>query len=74
MVAHLDRNVFHPMNELLALSALTHPSVEVKECAVRAYEYWEDPELVRRLIDRELTPKWLDDYRLEVISDICGGA
>lgn len=73
IVAHLEHHLFHPMNELIALSALTHPSVEVKECAVRAYEYWEDPKLAERLVGRELTPRWLDDYRLEVISDICGG-
>lgn len=71
-VSHLDQKAFSPMNELVALSALSHSSIEVKESAVRAYEYWEDPVLVGRLKDFQLTPNWLDEYRQEVISDICG--
>ncbi|CAI8837488.1 hypothetical protein [Pseudomonas sp. IT-P260] len=72
LITHMDMKTFHPMNEMIALSALSHRSTEIKECAVRAFEYWEDVDLIRSLTHHTLTPKWLDDYRLEVISDFCG--
>lgn len=73
-IAHLGRETFHPVNELITLASLANVSVEVKECAIRVYEYWEDPKLVERLRHHELTPKWLDDYRKQVIIDFCGAA
>lgn len=72
LITHMDMKTFHPMNEMIALSALSHRSTEIKECAVRAFEYWENIDLIRSLAHHTLTPKWLDDYRLEVISDFCG--
>lgn len=74
VISHMDKSTFHPMNEMIAVGALSHRSTEIKECAIRAFEYWEDIELIRSLKHHSLTPKWLDDYRLEVISDFCGDA
>lgn len=74
VVSHMDMSTFHPMNEMIAVGALSHRSTEIKECAIRAFEYWEDIELIRSLKHHTLTPKWLDDYRQEVISDFCGDA
>lgn len=72
LISHMDINIFHPINELIAIGALSHNSTEIKECAIRAFEYWEDVNLIRSLKHHSLTPQWLDDYRLEVISDFCG--
>lgn len=72
LVSHMDMSTFHPMNEMIAIGALSHRSTEIKECAIRAFEYWENIELIRSLKHHTLTPKWLDDYRREVISDFCG--
>ncbi|MBF8651330.1 hypothetical protein IRZ81_11005 [Pseudomonas putida] len=71
-IAHLDPEAFSPTNELVALSALSHASPEVQESALRAYEYWESPSFIQKLKDFKLSPKWLDDYRLQIISDYCG--
>lgn len=71
-IAHLDRETFHPVNELITQASLSNVSVEVKECAIRVYEYWEDPSLIEHLKNHQLTPKWLDDYRKQVITDFCG--
>jgi len=72
LLAHLDVKRFHPANEMIALGALSHKSNEVKEYALRAFEYWEDVDLAGRLKSHELTPKWIDDYRRTIISEICG--
>ncbi|MBO1537573.1 hypothetical protein [Pseudomonas sp. OA65] len=73
-IAHLSRETFHPVNELIARASLSHISVEVKECAIRVYEYWEDPTLITHLKNHALTPRWLDEYRQQVIADFCGDA
>jgi hypothetical protein len=72
LISHMAIETFHPMNELIALGALSHNSAEIKESAIRAFEYWEDIDLISNLKHHQLTPKWVDDYRLEVISDFCG--
>ncbi|MBX8625796.1 hypothetical protein K4754_27445 [Pseudomonas glycinae] len=71
-IAHLGRETFHPVNELITRASFANVSVEVKECAIRVYEYWEDPKLIEQLKHHRLTPKWLDDYRKQVIVDFCG--
>lgn len=72
LLAHLDVEKFRPSNEIIAVGAFSHRSNEVKECALRAFEYWEHKDLAAGLKDHRLTPKWLDDYRISIISDICG--
>lgn len=71
-IAHLGRETFHPVNELITRASLSNASVEVKECAIRVYEYWEDAKLIAHLRHHKLTPKWLDEYRKQVIIDFCG--
>lgn len=73
VIAHLDKEALSPANELIALAALSHSSVEVKEYALRAYEYWEDPVLVEKLKDFTIQPTWLEDYKNEIIEDVMGG-
>lgn len=73
VVAHLDKKALSPANELIALAALSHSSVEVKEYALRAYEYWEDPVLVAKLKDFSIQPAWLEEYKNEIIEDVIGG-
>ncbi|MEE1902662.1 hypothetical protein V0R39_10500 [Pseudomonas inefficax] len=72
LLAHLDVQKFYPANEIIAVGAFSHKSNEVKECALRAFEYWENEELAAGLRNHRLTPQWLDDYRTSIISDICG--
>lgn len=72
LLAHLDPVKFQPANEMIAIGAFSHQSNEVKECALRAFEYWENVEMAEGLKSHHLTPQWIDDYRLQIISDICG--
>ena len=72
VVAHLDRVALSPANELVALAAMSHSSIQVKEYALRAYEYWEDAELVEKLKYYTLHPQWLEDYKNEIIEDVMG--
>ncbi|WP_143745842.1 hypothetical protein [Massilia sp. KIM] len=62
-----------PFGQITAVAAVTNPSVEVKEAAIRVYEAWGHPEGISILRDIECPWPWLDRYRNQVIQDL-GGA
>lgn len=72
IIAHVDAEVLSPTNRGIAMAALTMPSLEVRECAVRAYEYWEKPEFLIDLEMRSLSPAWLEEYKQTVIDEVRG--
>jgi hypothetical protein len=72
IIAHVDSELLQPMNRAVACAALSLPFVEVRECAVRAYEYWERPDFMVDLEMRPLTPAWLEEYKQTVIAEAQG--
>jgi len=72
ILAHVDASILSPTNRGIAMNALTLPSLEVRECAVRAYEYWEDPDFLVDLEIRQLEPAWLEEYKQTVITEVRG--
>ena len=51
-------------------SALIHKSVEVKEMAIRVFENWNTIESYTFLKNCSLAPKWLEDYKNDVLANI----
>jgi len=72
VIAHIDPETLQPMNRTVACSALGLPSAEVRECAVRAYEYWERADFMVDLEIRPLSPAWLEEYKQTVIAEAKG--
>jgi len=72
VIAHIDPETLQPMNRTVASSALGLPSAEVRECAVRAYEYWERADFMVDLEIRPLSPAWLEEYKQTVIAEAKG--
>ncbi|MEZ2724951.1 hypothetical protein ACBQ21_13265 [Pseudomonas putida] len=72
VIAHIDPETLQPMNRTVASSALSLPSAEVRECAVRAYEYWERADFMVDLEVRPLSPAWLEEYKQTVIAEAKG--
>ncbi|QKL07865.1 hypothetical protein GEV41_16020 [Pseudomonas putida] len=68
VVMHVDPKDFAPVNRMVALASLSHSSLEVRECAVRCYEYWECPEFYTDLANRPLEPAWLEEYKNSFIN------
>ncbi|WP_339534094.1 hypothetical protein [Pseudomonas hunanensis] len=68
VVMHVDPIDFTPTNRMIATSSLSHESLEIRECAVRCYEYWERPEFYVDLATRPLEPEWLQEYKNSFIS------
>jgi len=72
VLAHSDRRSMYPVADTIAIAALSHSSLEVRECGVRAFEYWESEEALSVLEHTALSPEWLEEYKLEVIANIRG--
>lgn len=70
VLAHSDRDLLFPVADTVAIAALSHVSLEVRECGVRAFEYWESPKAIGVLEQTKLEPAWLEEYKLEVIRNI----
>lgn len=71
-LGRLPEALTQPWGSFLALSALYHADVEVREAAVRAFEIWGGRAAIDALTARvsvEPTP-WLADYTRQVIADL----
>ena len=70
ILAHSDETALYPVSYTLAIAALSHRSIEVKECGVRAFEYWHSETALSAIENTTLTPVWLEEYKVQVVSDI----
>lgn len=69
-IGSLPYDHVRPFGQVTAIAAITSPSVEVKEAAIRVYETWGHPEGARVLQKVDCPWPWLDDYRKQVIEDL----
>lgn len=69
-IAHLEYLEIYPTGPTMALAALSHRDVEVRDCAIRAFENWESPEGLAYLRLIRCEQRWLQDYLERVIADL----
>ena len=69
-IAHLEYPEIYPTGPTMALAALSHRDVEVRECGIRAFENWESPEGLVYLRVIRCEERWLQDYLERVIADL----
>ena len=70
IIGNLDKKLLKSFGVVISGSALIHKSVEVKEMAIRVFENWNTIESYTFLKNCTLTPRWLDDYKNEVLVNI----
>lgn len=70
IIGNLDKKILKSFGIVISGSALIHKNVEVKEMAIRVFENWNTIESYTFLKNCQLTPKWLNDYKDEVLSNI----
>jgi hypothetical protein len=70
VIAHFGYRQMYPEGMLMALTALQHQDSGVRECGVRCFENWEDPECLNVLKSLSFPEDWLKDYLKGVISDL----
>lgn len=57
----------YPEGQTIALSALAHDNLEVKECGIRAFENWGSLDSLKILENLHVSPTWLQEYINKVV-------
>jgi len=70
VIAHFDYDRLYPQGMTIAMAAMTHPDVFVRECGIRCFENWEAPENLPLLKTIALEDSWLKKYAEMVITDL----
>jgi len=70
IIARLDYYVIFPEGQTMAIAALSHRDVEVKECGVRAFESWGSLNSLKILNGIRTDTLWLQEYIDKVIVDL----
>lgn len=72
-IAHLSYDEVRPQGPTMAIAALSHKDVQVRECGIRAFENWESLESLKVLETIECQDTWLQDYAARVVADLRKG-
>lgn len=69
-LSHFEKEQVTPNCETMALAALAHEDLEVKECGVRVFESFGDKESIKLLETVDTNIPWFQDYIKSVIRDL----
>jgi len=69
-IAHFDYEDIAPNGLLIAMAALSHDSLQVRECGIRAFENWATAEALEVLRAIGCQERWMQDYVDRVIANI----
>ena len=59
-----------PEGIIMAVAALSHTDIEVRECGIRSFENWGNLDSLTVLDNLQVSPPWLQDYVRRVVRDI----
>lgn len=68
--AHLEYDEIAPQGPTMALAALSHTDVEVRECGIRAFENWATRESLNILKKVRCPERWMQEYVTQVVNDL----
>lgn len=72
VIAHLEYEQMYPQGMTMAAGVSAHVDAGVRECGVRCFENWENPDALKILQKLSYSEDWLNDYLQRVISDLKG--
>jgi hypothetical protein len=70
IISHFDYDLVSPEGPTMAIAALTHKDVEVREYGVKCFENWQHKEGIRILEQIKANERWLQNYINLVIHDL----
>lgn len=70
VLSHIEYAEIYPEGPTIALAALSHNNIEVRECGIRAFENWGTLESLHILEGLRFTEKWMQEYVNKVVSDL----
>jgi hypothetical protein len=70
IVSHFDYDLVSPEGPTMAIAALAHKDVEVREYGVKCFENWQHKDGIRILEHIKVEERWLQNYINLVIRDL----
>lgn len=70
VISHFDYNEISPEGITMALAAIPHANVQVRECGIRALENWGTIECLKILKNIHYPENWLQSYVDQVVKDL----
>jgi hypothetical protein len=70
IISHFDYDLVSPEGPTMAIAALTHKDVEVREYGVKCFENWQHKDGIRILEHIKADERWLQHYINLVIRDL----
>ena len=70
IISNIDYKKILPHGPTMAIAATTHEDFEVREYAVRVFESWEHPHMLKYLKHLNFNEPWLQEYLEEVIRNL----
>ncbi len=70
ILGRFEEKTIFPQGNTMALAALSHKNPEIKELAIRAFENWSSINSLKTLKKIKVKPDWLQEYLVDVISDL----
>jgi hypothetical protein len=70
VISHFDYGLVSPEGPTMAIAALAHKDVEVREYAVKCFENWQHKDGIRVLEHIKADERWLQNYINLVIRDL----
>ena len=70
VLSHIEYAEIYPEGPTIALAALSHNNLEVRECGIRAFENWGTLESLHILEGLRFTEKWMQEYVKKVVCDL----
>jgi hypothetical protein len=70
IISHFDYDLVSPEGPIMAIAALNHKNVEVREYGVKCFENWRHKDGIRILEHIKANERWLQNYINLVIRDL----
>jgi hypothetical protein len=70
IISHFDYDIVSPEGQIMAIAALSHKDVEVREYGIKFFENWQHKDGIRILEQIKADERWLQNYINLVIRDL----
>jgi hypothetical protein len=70
IISHFDYDLVSPEGPTMAIAALGHKNVEVREYGVKCFENWQHKDGIRILEQIKANERWFQNYINLVIRDL----
>lgn len=69
-ISHFDYDSIKPNGQMMAISALSHDNLEVKDYGIKAFENWNQKKSIKMLQRLETSSEFINEYIKDVVAGL----